>query len=204
VTGVTQPSLFSAETMPPSLADLGGLLAAHGQAAAGAAGARLSILLADRWRADALAAECARREIDAEVLAAEPADPGAADGPVVLLRTDRTEALAALAAAWTRGAVKAVPAGLTAEPGLLRVWLIAAGRRTSAGFGLGLDPHARDTHQPLAAACARAGLAGALVGATSDTPVIRLTGRKRLGRLGEMIGDPPPGAPGQAWPARDT
>lgn len=201
MTGVTQPSLFSAETMPPDIADLGGLLAAHGQAAAGPGGARLSLLTDERWRADALAGECARRGVEAEVVAADAAAGG---GAATLLRTGRVAGLAPLAAAWTRGAVKAVPVGMTVEAGLLRVWLIAAGRLTPAGYALGLDPHAPDTHQPLAAACARAGLAGALVGATSDTPVLRFTGRKRLGRLLELVGSAPPAAPRGVWPAREA
>lgn len=204
MTDVTQPSLFSAETMPPAVDDLGGLLAAHGQATTGPDGARLSILLTERWRAEALADECARRGVAAEAVAAEAAaeEPGA--GATALLRTERGAGLIALAAAWTRGAVKAVPPGLTADAGLLRVWAIAAGRQSLAGYALGLDPHAPDTHQRLAAVCARAGLAGALVGATSDTPVIRLTGRKRLGRLLELVGGPPAGAPREAWPVRDV
>jgi hypothetical protein len=202
VTDVTQPSLFSAETLPLEVAHLGGLLAAHGQAVAGAGGARLSVLLSDRWRGEALGQECASRGIGAEVLSADPG--GAGTAPMTLVRTERSERLAALAAAWTRGAVKAAPQDLVVEAGLLRVWLITAGRRTTAGYALGLDPHAPEMHQALAAACARAGLAGALVGATTDTPVIRLTGRKRLGRLLEVVGSPPPGAPVQSWPVRET
>jgi hypothetical protein len=200
VSDVTQPSLFSADTLPPDVTDLGGLLAAHGQVAAGPGGARLSILLGEPWRAEALADECARRGIAAQALSADRgADPG---GASTLLRTDRTDLLAGVAADWTRGAVKAAPTGLVAGAGMLRVWLIAAGRHTPAGYALGLEPHARDTHGPLAAACARAGLTGAVVGGASDAPVIRLTGRKRLGRLLELVGAAPPGAPGQAWPAR--
>jgi len=136
VADVTQPSLFSAETLPLEVAHLGGLLAAHGQAVAGAGGARLSVLLTDRWRAEALAAECVSRGIDAEALAADSG--GAGTAPMPLLRTERSERLSGLAAAWTRGAVKAVPQDLVVEAGLLRVWLITAGRRTTAGYALGL------------------------------------------------------------------
>lgn len=204
MTGVTQPSLFSAETLPPEVPDLGGLLAAHGQPTAGTGGARLSILLGERWRAEALVGECALRGIDAEVVAAEPAADSADAAATTLLRTERTTRLMPLAADWTRGAVKSVPPGLVAGAGLLRVWLIAAGRRGAAGYALGLDPHAPDMHQRLAAVCARAGLAGAVVGAASDAPVLRLTGRKRLGRLLELVGAAPPGAPAEAWPVRGT
>ncbi|MEO7124893.1 MAG: hypothetical protein ABI382_05315 [Nakamurella sp.] len=206
---MNQPSLFSAETLPPELADLGGLLAAHGQVTAASGGARLSILLSQRWRATALVDECVARGIAAD--AVDAAEVGAAadmydgilvDAATTLLRTERTEVLELLATDWTRGAVKAVPEALLAGAGLLRLWLIAAGRQTPGGYVLGLDPHAPGTHQRLAAVCARAGLAGAIVGAASDTPVIRLTGRRRLRRLLELVGGPPRGAPGDAWPAQ--
>lgn len=193
---VTQPSLFSAETLPPEVAELGGLLAAHGQFVASASGARLSILLADTWRAQGLAAECTTRAVGSEI-AAGPA--GEARESAVLFRTDRTSTLLGVAAAWTRGAVKSVPDPVAATEGFLRVWLIAAGRVGAAGYLLGLDPHAPDTHAALQAACARVGLAGALVGLAA-TPALRLTGRKRLLRLRDMVGEPPAGAPRGAWP----
>ena len=64
---VSQLSLFSADLTPPQLVDLGGLLAAHGQITAGSDGVRLSILLADSWRADALLRECRVRDIPAHI-----------------------------------------------------------------------------------------------------------------------------------------
>lgn len=202
---MSQPSLFSAETLPPEIADLGGLLAAHGQVTTASGLARLSILLPDRWRAAALVAECANRGIGADTVeASDKYDGVLVDAAAVLLRTHRTEALVALAAQWTRGAVKAVPDSLTAGAGFLRLWLIAAGRGTPTGYVLGLDPHAVDTHRRLAAVCAQAGLAGAIVGATSDTPVLRLSGRKRLGRLHELVGSPPADAPSDAWPVHSS
>ena len=66
---MSQLSLFSADLTPPQLSDLGGLLAAHGQIAAGPDGFRLSIMLADQWRAEALLRECRVRDVTAEVLA---------------------------------------------------------------------------------------------------------------------------------------
>ena len=192
---VSQLSLFSADLTPPQLSDLGGLLAAHGQIAAGPGGFRLSILLADQWRAEALLRECRVRDVTAEVVAGS--DGPTADGPAsdsrpadsrspdreppdekppdrqwpdspspaaagdgsrtaTVFRSQRTSVLADLAAAWTRGAVKAVPVGLTLTPGLLRCWTIAAGQPAAVGFLLGLDPHAPDTYEPLAAVCAAA------------------------------------------------
>ena len=263
---MSQLSLFSADLTPPQLSDLGGLLAAHGQIAAGPDGFRLSILLADQWRAEALLRECRVRDVMAEVLAGPPAPakhqgptvggpapegpapegrvpegPGPAgpvpDGPTdgpdsddavpdqrrpaatptesqwpddpapfaaraaTVFRSERTSVLAELAATWTHGAVKAVPEGLSLTPGFLRCWTIAAGQPAAVGFLLGLDPHAPDTYEPLAAVCAAAGLAGSLLGIRGGGPAVRIVGYRRCARLAEMIGTPPPEAPKGAFPA---
>lgn len=198
---MSQLSLFSADLTPPQLADLGGLLAAHGQLAAGPEGVRLSILLADPWRAAALLREYRVRDVPAQV--AVPDGPGgdpADDQQDVLLSTERTPLLAPLAAAWTRGAVKAVPRDIVLTAGFLRCWTLAAGRPAEIGFLLGLDPHAPDTHEPLAAACAAAGLAGSLLGVRGGRPAVRIVGYRRCSRLTEMIGTPPHEAPAGAFP----
>ena len=201
---MSQLSLFSADLTPPQLVDLGGLLAAHGQLTAGPDGVRLSILLAEHWRAAALLRECRVRDIPAMIPPApspvSPTDEPAA-APVILLQTDRTPLLAGLAAQWTRGAVKSVPADIVLSPGFLRCWTLAAGHPADVGFVLGLDPHAPDTHEPLAAACAAAGLAGSLLGARGGGPAVRIVGYRRCSRLSEMIGSPPPEAPPDAFPA---
>ncbi len=217
---MTQLSLFSADLTPPQLADLGGLLAAHGQLTVGEGGARVSILLADEWRATALLRECRVRDIPAKVsdvtapgevetdpvadavvdLDADPAaDPERPSGRT-LLATDRTPLLAGLADDWTRGAVKAVPPGLMVGAGFLRVWTLAAGRPAEIGFLLGLDPHSPDTHEPLAAACAASGLTGSLLGVRGGGPAVRIVGYRRCSRLAEMIGTPPPEAPPHSFP----
>jgi hypothetical protein len=211
---MSQLSFFSADLTPPRVEDLGGLLATHGQISRSAGGSRLSILLADEWRAKALLREFRVRDVEGEQLPAaqalagglltdladgsSPPDPG---GPMgVLLRTHRTTALDFLAADWTRGAMKAVPVGLVAGAGLLRCWTIAGGRRDDAGFVLGLDRHAPDTYDPLGSACARAGLAGTLVGIRSGGPGLRIIGHRRSTRLVELLGTPPPEAPAGAFP----
>ncbi len=192
---MTQLSLFSADLTPPRLEDLGGLLAAHGQVAGGQDGVRLSILLADGWRADALLRECRVRDVPSQT--APPEDPDTA----VLLRTERIAVLEPLATQWTRGAVKAVPVDISLTPGFLRCWTLAAGHPSEVGFVLGLDPHAPDTHEPLAAACAAAGLAGSLLGVRGGGPAVRIVGHRRCSRLSEMIGTPPPEAPPGAFGA---
>ena len=200
---MTQLSLFSADLTPPKLGDLGGLLAAHGQLATGSRGVRLSILLTENWRARALLRECRVRDVPSQI--AESGDEATAPlterSGAALLRTDRTPLLAPLAADWTRGVVKAVPLDVTLTAGFLRCWTLAAGWPAEVGFLLGLDPHAPDTHEPLAAACAAAGLAGSLLGVRGGRPAVRIVGYRRCSRLSEMIGTPPPEAPQGAFPS---
>jgi hypothetical protein len=205
---VSQLSLFSADLTPPQLDDLGGLLAAHGQLGVGGDGVRLSILLEEQWRADALQRECRVRDVPALVVESDgpgqlrESDAASTERPTaVLLRTERTRLLTALAADWTRGAVKSAPTDLMVTAGFLRCWTIAAGRPATIGFLLGLDPHAPDTHEPLAAACAAAGLAGSLLGIRGGAPAVRIVGYRRCSRLAEMIGTPPPEAPAGAFPS---
>jgi len=52
---VSQLSFFSAESVPPAVADLTGILAAPGQAVLVSGGARLSVVVERLWRAEALA-----------------------------------------------------------------------------------------------------------------------------------------------------
>ncbi len=85
--------------------------------------------------------------------------------------------------------------------GLLRCWVLAAGRPDDSGFLLGLDPHAPDTYEPLAAACARAGVAGSLIGVRGGGPGIRVVGYRRISRLAELLGSPPFGAPRGVFPS---
>lgn len=202
---MSQLSLFSADLTAPLVDDLGGLLAAHGVLTGGDDAARLEIELDEGWRAEALARECRVRDVQAEI---DPApDRGGtapwARGPdeTVVLRTERSTVLATVARAWTQGSLKTVPVDLAVGPGLLRCWTIAAGRRSEVGYLLGLDPAAAHTFEPLAAACARAGLAGSLIGIRTRRPAMRIVGHRRCLRLAQMVGSPPPGTPVLAFPS---
>lgn len=221
-----QMSLFSADVAAPTRPDLGGLLAAHGQIARGrpgtdaapGAGSRLSILVAERWRADALRAEFLRRDVPATLLVGHMTDsadsalpdelsdhsesaalPGLRTGFVV--RSDRSTDLDAVADAWTRGSVKVVPALPVPAGGFLRCWALAAGRPDEAGYLLGTDARAAQTYSRLAAALSGIGLTGALLGLRGGSPGVRIVGRRRLDRLAELLGEPPAGAPDGAFPA---
>ena len=52
---VSQLSFFSAESVPPEVADLTGVLAGPGQVVTVGGGARLSVVVDNQWRAVALA-----------------------------------------------------------------------------------------------------------------------------------------------------
>ena len=92
---------------------------------------------------------------------------------------------------WTRGAVKTVPAHWLPGPRELRAWTLAAGYPEADRYLLGLDPHAPDTHSPLASALMRVGIAPTLIGTRGARPALRISGRRRLSRLVENVGEPP-------------
>jgi hypothetical protein len=191
--GVGQLSFYSAEARAPRVADLAGLLCGPGQAVSFGRGtaARVSVVVPERWRAAALAGALAERGVEAEV--------GTSEEGQALVRTAFRVDLTQLAAAWLRGAVKAVPPGFDLDGAVLRLWVLTAGRPVDAGLLLGLDPHAPDTHQPLRRALAMAGLPAALLGVRAGGPALRVVGRRRLDRLVELIGPPPRGAE-PCWP----
>ena len=187
---VGQLSFFSAESQAPSLGDLAGLLAATGQVVRAGGRARLSVIVDAPWRAAAVA-----EAIDATGLRAESVET---DNGSWLVRTDHVAELTGLATAWTKGAVKAVPADWAPDNRQLRLWTLAAGRSEHGGerFALGLDPYALDTHVPLAKALAELGLTATL---STKEALLRIAGRRRLARLAYNIGEPPAGG-GRHWP----
>lgn len=189
-----QQSLFSVDARPPRVADLAGLLCGPGQAVffGRGAAARLSVVVAQRWRADGIAAACTERGFGVELAVT---DEGRA-----LVRTPFSAELVELAQRWTRGAVKAVPVGIQLDGPVLRLWALAGGNHDGRGYALGLDPHAPGTADPLAAALARAGLAATALGPRSGGPALRVTGRRRLARFAELVGEPPAGATAAGWP----
>jgi len=180
-----QLSLFSADTSAPAIADLAGLLAGAGQVAlALRGGARLSAVVEDSWRADLIAEMITECGFQAEVAQSGEGRP--------LVRTDVSPLLTRLALNWTRGAVKSVPTSFVPTSRALRMWAYATGRADGSDrFFFGLDPHAPQTHDPLARSLMRAGMAATLVGARGSAPGLRITGRRRLSKLLDAIGEPP-------------
>jgi hypothetical protein len=183
VSDVSQLSFFSAESVPPAVADLTGVLAAAGQVVMVGAGARLSVVVEQPWRAAALADMIADAGLVPEITRTEEHTP--------LVRTAVDSRLRGIAAEWTRGAVKTVPMSWLPGPRELRAWTLAAGMPEADRYLLGLDPHAPDTHSPLASALMRVGIAPTLIGTRGSRPALRISGRRRLSRLVESVGEPP-------------
>ncbi len=190
---MSQLSFFSAESVPPAVADLTGVLAAAGQVVTVGGGARLSVVVDAAWRAEALADMITAVGLAPEIIRTEEDSP--------LVRTAVDARLLPMAASWTRGAVKTVPAQWLPGPRELRAWTLAAGLPEADRYLLGLDPHAPDTHSQLASALMRVGIAPTLIGTRGSRPALRISGRRRLLRLVENVGDAPDGpAAAAAWP----
>src|SRR5690606_2193207 len=181
--------------MPPALADLSGLLAAHGRARLTGDGAVLTVEVDAEWRARAIAQLVTDTGVGTEIVA---------DGEVFTVGTSADPALVPLAAQWSSDHGKVVPTGWVPSSRAQRAWFLASGRMEVEGtqYVLGLDPTAPDTHATLAQALMRAGIAPTLIG-THGTggPGLRISGRRRLTRLVENIGAPPDAdAARRIWP----
>ena len=188
---MSQLSFISAESVPPAVTDLTGVLAAGGQLVLLDGGARLSVVVDHLWRAEALAEMIDQAGMESEITHTDENTP--------LVRTAVDARLRRIAAEWTRGAVKTVPPLWLPGPRELRAWTLAAGSPEADRYLLGLDPHAPDTHSPLASALMRVGIAPTLIGTRSARPALRISGRRRLSRLVENVGEPPDGVEALPW-----
>jgi hypothetical protein len=183
VVDVSQLSFFSAESVPPAVSDLTGVLAAAGQIVTVGGGARLSVVVDQVWRAQALGQMIDEAGLAVEITVTDENTP--------LVRTAVEAGLRPIAVEWTRGAVKTVPPLWLPGPRELRAWILVAGVPEADRYLLGLDPHAPDTHSPLASALMRVGIAPTLIGTRGTRPALRISGRRRLSRLVENVGEPP-------------
>jgi hypothetical protein len=188
-----QLSLFGIEATAPGPDDLAGLLAGPGQVVRMGGTARVSVVVEERWRAIVLVTEMRDRGLAATCVQTVDENLG--------VRTPYSTALAPLAAAWLRGALKVPPAGFALEGRRLRLWMAAAGRREDKDVVLRLGRCTDGTDKVMQRALAAVGLsAEVLSGAARVGPSLRISGRRRLARLAELIGDPPAAAPEDAWP----
>ncbi len=190
---MAQLSFYSADANPPARGDLAGLLCGPGRVVSfGGVTARLSVPVADAWRGQALKRALADRGVDATLYTT---------GDGLLLRTAFRRDLTALAAAWTTGGDKACPGGLALAGAELRLWVLAAGEWADGGYLLRLDPLAPDIHESLRVAVTACGLPAQPHNAEDGGPGLRISGRRRLGRLAELVGRPPSAAAEIHWPA---
>ncbi len=188
---MTQFSLFGAAAAEPEPADLDGLLLAGGGWVRGNGGARVSVVVADRWRADAL-----RAEFEALGLGADDAVVAASSGFGV--RTAFDQRLLPHAARWTRGANQGLPRDFRLGAVGLRLWAIAVGRRDEAGYVLATADDENPVHQAAGGELSRLGVAAVSLGRRGG-PGWRVTSARRLRRLAELLGPAPDGA-GDGWP----
>ncbi|WP_433828078.1 hypothetical protein ACQP2E_01415 [Actinoplanes sp. CA-015351] len=206
-----QLTMFGAETIEPSPADLAGLLAGPGKLGRMGGTARVSVQVDAAWRVHVLVAELVARGLAAGWEPVEkPEEPSELDEaghsesdehdelaeepePVQQLfevRTAYSRRLNALANGWPQAAAQLFLSGPR-----LRLWVAAAGGPHAGGYALGLDP--RKDPLPVEAALVRAGLAGRV---SDDGRIYLVTGRRRLTRLAELVGERPSAAPQEVWP----
>jgi hypothetical protein len=106
------------------------------------------------------------------------------------VRTAYSSRLNALARGWPPPADHLFLSG----PGL-RLWVAAAGEPRPGGYSLGFGPDS--DRVAVDAALSRAGLAGVVSDAGRR---YLISGRKRLARLAELVGERPDAAPPRLWP----
>ncbi|MBG0565234.1 hypothetical protein [Actinoplanes aureus] len=106
------------------------------------------------------------------------------------VRTAYSQRLNGLARAWPAAAAQLFLSGPR-----LRLWVAAAGDPRPGGYALGLD--LGKDRLPVEAALVRAGLAGRV---SDDGRFYLISGRRRLRRLAELVGERPPAAPEESWP----
>lgn len=186
-----QISFFAADVAGPSVADLAGLLCAHGRILAfGGTAARLSITVDERARADALVAEFARRGVTVR---------GARVDQGYELATAFRADLLDLAGHWGGTGTKTVPEGFRLDGGALRLWALAAGSPAESGHVFGFDAAAPQTHEALTSAFGDVGFAGRAVSPLAEPAGVLISGRRGLIELTELLG-PISGAVEPWWP----
>ncbi|MFD2417578.1 hypothetical protein [Amycolatopsis pigmentata] len=189
-----QISFFSAEASGPELADLAGVLCGPARIVSfGRTAARLSVPVAESWRVRVLATEFARRGVRADAVTEEGRQ---------LVRTAFRADLIGLANTWCPDGVKMLPPGFRLTGGALRLWALAAGSPAERGYQFAVDDQA-EIHAALVVAFQRLGLPVRVGRSPEGDPVVRVTGRRAVATLGELLGTPPPAAE-PVWPAGIT
>nr|WP_239145667.1 hypothetical protein [Actinoplanes couchii] len=216
--------MFGAETTEPSPTDVAGLLTGPGRLDRMGGTARVSIRVDAGWRVHVLVTELVARGLtaswepvedepvqDQEPIAAVRPDEAPVENdeapveneandtspispepkqPLFEVRTAYSRRLNGLALAWPDASAQLFLSGPR-----LRLWVAAAGSPRPGGYQLGLDP--AEDRPEVAAALVRAGLAGRV---SDDGRRYLITGRRRLRRLAELVGERPSAAPEEFWP----
>jgi len=188
-----QLSIFGIESHPPGPDDLDGLLAGAGQVVRLGGTARVSIVVDAAWRVRVLIAEFTRRGL------ATSWDKATIEGHFGV-RTAYSSRLAPLGARWLRGASKRPPPDFHLDGQRLRLWCAAAGEPAEDGYSLHLGAD-EECWKPVGKALNTVGLPATLLGVRAGGPLFRIEGRKRVGHLAELVGDPPPDVPSAQWPS---
>ncbi len=183
-----QPSLFSAELAEPTPGDLAGVLAGAGQVVRMGGTARVSVVVAEEWRAAALLAAFDERGLSGSRVPSVEGNVG--------VRTAFCTPLAALADGWLRGTVKRPPVGFRLAGLVPRLWALTGGHADSTGYLLPL-PADDAGWQDLRSALLAAGVVAELL---TGGPALRVVGRRHLLPLADLLGPRPRGAPPGAWP----
>jgi hypothetical protein len=188
-----QLPFFAAASADPIAGDLSGLLIGPGQVVRMGGTARVSIVVDAPWRVHALAAEFRLRGLGIQW------EPSSVEGHFGV-RTSYSGTLSPLSALWLRGAVKAPPAGFLLDGLRLRLWFTGAGSLAQDGTEALLRVGTSDElcWKPAVKALDALGLP------VDPTPTrgaaLRVSGRRRIRRLAELIGEPITAVPKDAWP----
>lgn len=184
--------LFDSDGAERSVDDLDGLLLGTGHVVRRDGRARVSVLVDEIWRAEALCDELNARELDASF------EINREEGSALVVGTELTEKLASLADRWQPGRRRTAQPRLTG--GALRLWAISGGSRGEHGYLLALPATDESRWPRSGAALAEIGLAATLVGPRGGGPAYRITSAKRLRRLAALVGPKPDAAPDYLWP----
>jgi hypothetical protein len=182
-----QLSIFGAESTDASPLDVVGLLAGPGRLERMGGTARVSVPVDTAWRVHVLAAELVSRGL---VVNWKPLEGGGFE-----VRTAYSSRLNDLARTWPAAADQ-----LFFNGARIRLWVAAAGAPHDDGYAFGLT--GEGPIDLIDTALRRAGLDGAVFDDTvSDQGRCYLiTGRQRLRRLAELVGERPASAPDPVWP----
>ena len=182
-----QLPIFGAETTDASPLDVVGLLAGPGRLERMGGTARVSVPVDSAWRVRVLAAELVSRGL---VVNWKPLESGGFE-----VRTAYSSRLNDLARTWPAAADK-----LFFNGARIRLWVAAAGAPHDDGYAFGLTGD-DEPLEVIDTALRRAGLDGAVFDDVSDQGRCYLiTGRQRLRRLAELVGERPASAPDPVWP----